>query len=799
MVQKITTEDIRNKSNEWNGSFSQFVDDYRRQASPTPNTLVSEYEGVAYYCVNLISSFISQIPLRLYIKKGRGTKNRFWQTAHVEKGRKLHVAQKLRLSSAFDIEEVVSHPLLELFKNPNPRQTTCQLFSNTDKFISILGTGYWKVTKDNLGRPQEISIMPSHCFKPVYDSESGIFLHFEHRSGRTIQTFGFSDAKTEIIPFPLFNPNSEIEGISPLRAAWEQINIANKMDAQTAAELDNNSRPDFVMSPSGDGFFDDDERLALEAQMMQKFSRGGKGLPFIPKDPVDINVLSFPQKDRAIIEMMGKSHISISLAFGVPPAMLEQKQVSLANLEGARKMLAEQAIAPRITLIEQILNKRLASLYDPSGNLFVAFDDPSVENLLAQQQRLTGYVSAGIQTENEARDELRLPAHPQGDDLIKPMPGMVLPDDKPESDDGKPESETEETTNETPEETKPESENIQGEALNGAQVSSLLSITTQITEGLIPADTGRALISAAFPLLTVQQVENIIEPLLDFEKPQEELPAETPKLIQENNESESGDSADDSKQFTPVMKAKQEFGLPDGKELGETVSKFLISLQKKTIDNLKSVNDITVKMPNEFIEDEDDIKELAEQAQPHIQFYLDEAGKELIQRVGVDPDVWNVTNPLVKEAIEKAAFAFAESTIHTTTESLNVALSNLRESLGDGLNEGERINQLTTRVNEVFENLSSDRAFLIATSEASRSHNAGTKMAAIESGVVKGFRWMLSAEPCEECIAMKDVEIGLTESFGTREASEGTPYHDIPHPPLHPMCRCAIEPVLQDD
>lgn len=57
---------------------------------------------------------------------------------------------------------------------------------------------------------------------------------------------------------------------------------------------------------------------------------------------------------------------------------------------------------------------------------------------------------------------------------------------------------------------------IQGTALNGAQVSSLLEIATLLATGQIPFESAKALIQAAFPLMTPEQIDAIVGPLKSF-------------------------------------------------------------------------------------------------------------------------------------------------------------------------------------------------------------------------------------------------------------------------------------------
>jgi hypothetical protein len=61
------------------------------------------------------------------------------------------------------------------------------------------------------------------------------------------------------------------------------------------------------------------------------------------------------------------------------------------------------------------------------------------------------------------------------------------------------------------------STNVQAQAMNGAQVTSLQGLIVAAASGEIPAETARAAIMAAFPLLDPAQVDAMINPLASFE------------------------------------------------------------------------------------------------------------------------------------------------------------------------------------------------------------------------------------------------------------------------------------------
>ncbi len=58
-----------------------------------------------------------------------------------------------------------------------------------------------------------------------------------------------------------------------------------------------------------------------------------------------------------------------------------------------------------------------------------------------------------------------------------------------------------------------EAPDVSATALNGAQISSLNEIIANVTTGIYPASTGKAIIVASFPSLTDSQIDDIIKPL----------------------------------------------------------------------------------------------------------------------------------------------------------------------------------------------------------------------------------------------------------------------------------------------
>jgi HK97 family phage portal protein len=140
----------------------------------------------------------------------------------------------------------------------------------------------------------------------------------------------------------------------------------------------------------------------------------------------------------------------------------------------------------------------------------------------------------------------------------------------------------------------------------------------------------------------------------------------------------------------------------------------------------------------------------------------------------------------------------------------------VREILGTGLENGESSDQLASRVQEWAEGQKDEdgswsRARTIARTEAMRAARSAEVEAWDATGMVKGKTWLLAPDPCEFCDAAAKAfganPIGLGETFYKKGdtlagADGGTmilDFEDVAGPPLHPNCRCSMQPQLEDD
>ena len=191
---------------------------------------------------------------------------------------------------------------------------------------------------------------------------------------------------------------------------------------------------------------------------------------------------------------------------------------------------------------------------------------------------------------------------------------------------------------------------------------------------------------------------------------------------------------------------------------------------------------------------------MTERMTPIISAMWDQSGSRFATQVGLDPDEWSVTNPHTAHKIQSAALAFCQETNNSTSDDLTTALEKLRTELHEGIvTQGESLDQLTKRVQKIFDTGTKSRARTIAQTEASRARHAAQNDAAIQSGVVTGWRWKLSSDACPTCVAIaaRNPVVRLGSPFAI--IGKNPHYATILMPPAHPRCNCTAQEILDTD
>lgn len=187
---------------------------------------------------------------------------------------------------------------------------------------------------------------------------------------------------------------------------------------------------------------------------------------------------------------------------------------------------------------------------------------------------------------------------------------------------------------------------------------------------------------------------------------------------------------------------------------------------------------------------------VAKVAEPLLTQYAREAVRETIDALPaprLDPDLFNVVDRNLPQAVQEASLKFAQSTNETTSMELTDALDELRGELQAGVELGDTRIEMRKRVQAIFDDLSDRRADLIAHTEASRARHDAQLTTVKESNVVSKKNWLSSSDACQKCLNLAAMgPIPLDANFTV------TKYGPVKGPPLHVSCYCSQTFELKD-
>jgi phage portal protein BeeE len=133
----------------------------------------------------------------------------------------------------------------------------------------------------------------------------------------------------------------------------------------------------------------------------------------VAESALKVQVLAHSMGDLAALADLKATKEDVANSFHVPLSFLTT-ETNLANLQAAEQQHMSKAINPRLQRRDEKINEQLVPLFDPSGRLFVASEDPVPVNrdLTAKEQELN--LKFGVISINEVRGQQGLDPVPWG-------------------------------------------------------------------------------------------------------------------------------------------------------------------------------------------------------------------------------------------------------------------------------------------------------------------------------------------------------------------------------------------------
>jgi phage portal protein BeeE len=736
-------------------------------------------------------------------------------------------------------------------KNDGAGMSLFTLLETTQLYLETVGRAYWwgeigtiKVNGKSLGKmPVQLWLLaPQYVTEwPGTGEDAPIIEYYQFALGTGTPNYYDPD---EMVPFRMVDlaTGGYTGGMSPLRACYEQIRIARFADATLSSRVQNGGRPDALFIPKGDEFggtIGRDEAARLELQLRNRYRMAGAGSIMVADLPGTLEPVTWPMNDVIDAARYDLTRKQIAEAYAVPMTKLDRGDANRASAESGDFAHANDAGLPRLRRNEAAINTFLLPMYgdEAAERLFFAFDDPpGLSDPAMDLERFKTVVNTSWTT-NEKRSLTGAKEVPNGDTILiagtmttldedgKPVPVAKPAGADNASKDGEPNANAgaaAESGNPLPPKPK-----------NSKRVERILAEAFGRLADVLSAKN-------AAPVMPAIHIHNEREP----EHGPRKDAGGTERATAENSvggksvhiaigteDANDGsvhagvgvkayiDGSDSVPEFAPPQ--------PDAPALANALRTVFRHQHDAVMHQIDSVADMKAWIgartkdaakPEQSEEDKEEAERqyvadqlanlppaldlsgwnetLAKVAEPLLLHYSQQAAKEAVASLPaprIEPDLFDVVDRSLPQAVKAASLKFAESTNETTSRELTDAISDLRDELEEGITIGDTRIEMRKRVQTIFDDLDKNRADMIARTETSRARHDAQLMTVKESKVVSKKKWLASEDACQKCLNLAAMgPIDLDANFTV------TNYGDVKSPPLHPSCLCSTTYVLKD-
>lgn len=741
---------------------SEFVMSLPQPPARKAEEYLKAYEGYVYTATSAIAQEVASIDLKLFKVK--------------------YVKQEPVT------EELFIHPALSVLQHVNDLMTFYDLIEATQVYLELVGEAFWVILRrGNTGEPVEIWPIRPDWVKVIPDGKKVV--------GGYIYTPGGNPADKLTIPvenmihFKNFHPLNPYRGKGSVQAAAMPLDIHQFAQDWNRNFFFNSAMPGMVFT--SDKKFNKQAIRRFVEQWQNNY--GGRAnshkIAFLgggfklEKTTMGARELDFNEQQKVMRD-------DILAVFKVPKSILGlTEDVNRANAEATTRAFMERVVTPRMRKLVGTLSEKFLPMFKTPGDYFFDFTDPSPDDV---ELKLKVYANArqyNWMTPNEIRVQENLEPV-EGGDILGPL------------------------TNTKPTEPEPEEPADEEEDTEEEEGKGLLSVISKIF-----VSNGKKKIVERRVYKYKKQFKHMMPvptkklEVIAREELQASLTKDLTKLI--------GELMKNGNKTEPVVqKSHEELWTEDAKTaywlnfIEKTTKREMLlkrriipvfeEIESETLAKLEEVKHVRKEIRKASVSDL--LPEIEKWASvffaamsPILREFIYEEGNQQLALLERNQPFDMNADPVVNYFQDTLAL-FITGITETTREQLKVILT-------EGFDSEEGITQLRNRVKKVMKNATTDRANMIARTEAIRSTNLAAHEAYRQSGVVEARQWLSERDDrtCPFCEEMDGKILALEEDFfkkGDQLVVDGSTMKfevdNVTFPPLHPLCRCTDIPVVVD-
>ena len=301
--------------------------------------------------------------------------------------------------------EMDTHPVLDLLRRPNPRQSGPELIEAAVGHLLLSGNAYFEVVRPDDAPPRELYALRPDRMRVVPDV-SGVPCAYRYEvEGRSLDwPVDPMTGASDVLHLRDFHPLDDWYGLSPIEAAAAAIDQYNAAAEHNAALLQNGARPSgalvFRSDPGPDGI-----RRVEEALLDRTQGPRQAGRPLVLGGDVDWKELGLSPKDMDFAATKAQAAREIAAAFGVPHLLAVSGEATFSNRADARLELWEHTVIPLLDRLSSALASWLGPMF--GQDLRLAHDLDEIPALAPRRRMKWQQIqAAGFLTLNEKRQAL---------------------------------------------------------------------------------------------------------------------------------------------------------------------------------------------------------------------------------------------------------------------------------------------------------------------------------------------------------------------------------------------------------
>jgi HK97 family phage portal protein len=305
--------------------------------------------------------------------------------------------------------EIMTHPVLDLLRRPNPTQSINDFLQALYHYKMIAGNAYVQAVMPAGEAPKELYLLRPDRVK-IIAGKGVVPAAYRYMVDDKQMDFPVDkiSGRSRVLHLKNFHPTNDWYGLSPIEAAAYSIDQHNQSSSWNQALMQNGARPSgalVVRAEQGGGVLSEDQYNRVKLQIDEQFSGSANaGRPLLLEGGLEWKEMSLSPKDMDFIAAKNSSARDIALAFGVPPQMLGiPGDNTYNNLQEARVSLWEQTVLPLASSTLDALNHWLLPAFGDGLELVANTDD--ILPLAIRNQAIWDRVEkASFLTEDEKRE-----------------------------------------------------------------------------------------------------------------------------------------------------------------------------------------------------------------------------------------------------------------------------------------------------------------------------------------------------------------------------------------------------------